>query len=222
MTADVPGASAVADVLDLWGERGCLTPPLQPVVAPAGAVVAPVVTVQIEAAPSGAGYGAMYDLLSSDLTGAFVVVAGATAVAGAVWGELLTLAAAQRGAVGVCVDGWVRDRADLERIGLPVYASGFHVAGPAGAAQVVATGGRVSIGGVEVGTGDHVLADGSGCVRIPAAALEAVLTAGRTYAAAEARVAAALLAGEPLREAYRHKRVMLDELRHTAAAGAGG
>jgi regulator of RNase E activity RraA len=210
----VAPTSAIADVLALWGFDGWLTPPLDLVVAGAESpVVGRALTVQISAAATGPGFSQIYDVLSQELSGGIVVMAGAQPVGGAVFGELLASAAAGRGAVSVLVDGWIRDCDELALIGLPVIAAGTRVVGPYGTAHITAVDTVVDIGGVAISPNDVVVTDRSGAVRIPAPEAEAVLAAARRYAAAEVAVAEALADGEPLTAAYRHKRAMLDELR---------
>lgn len=224
MTAELAPVSAVADVLALWGVDGWLTPPLAPVVPASTVVCGRALTVQLAAGADGPGLTGIYDVLSGDLAGRVVVIAGARPVTGAVFGEILAAAAAQRGAVGALVDGWVRDRDDMTAIGLPVFAAGERVVGPNGTAHLMGVGTDVSIdvpdvpGGTVVATDDLIVVDPSGAVRVPAGIAEHVLDAARRYAGAETLVAAALSAGEPLTAAYRHKKTVVTELRGSAPA----
>jgi 4-hydroxy-4-methyl-2-oxoglutarate aldolase len=170
-------------------------------------------TVQVAYAESGPGFTAMYDLVSSDLTGQVVVVADAHTVPGAVWGEILSQAAAGSGAVAALVDGSVRDRAEMAAVGMPVYGAASAVVGPAGRAHVVAVDGEVMVGGVTIAAGDTVVIDSAGCVRVRAAEAAAVVAAARQYAAGEERVVTALVAGEPLSSAYLHKAQVVQAIR---------
>lgn len=212
MTDVLAPVSAVADVLALWGYDGWLTPPLVPVVRGSSVVCGRALTVQVTAGDAGPGLAGIYDVLSGDLTDRVVVIAGARPVAGAVFGEILAAAADGRGAVGVLVDGWVRDRDDMEAIGMPVLAAGERVVGPNGTAHLSGVDTDVTIDGVLVASGDTIVIDGSGCVRVPAAVADRVLDGARRYAAAEALVAVALAEGEPLTSAYRHKKSAVAEL----------
>lgn len=209
----VPSVSAIADVLGLWGETGWLTPPLQPVVAAREPVLGRACTVELHAAHDGEGFTAMYDVLSGDLTGRVVVIAGAERVPGAVWGEILATAANRSGATATLLEGWARDVPDIERLGLPLYASGLRPNGPAGMAHVRAVHGDVCVAGITISPDDSIVADATGCVRVRAEHLDDVLAAATHYATGESAVLAALSEGEPLNSAYRHKKSVVDDLR---------
>ena len=209
----VPPVAAIADVLALWGLDGWLTPPLQPVVRADAPVMGRVRTVQVAYADSGPGFAAMYDLLSSDLSGQVVLVADAHTVPGAVWGEILSQAAAGAGAVAALVDGSVRDRAEMAAVGMPVYGASTAVVGPAGRAHVVAVDAEVMVAGVAIAAGDTVVVDSAGCVRVRAAEAAAVLAAAQQYAAGEERVVTALVTGDKLSSAYLHKAQVVQAIR---------
>jgi len=205
--------SALADVAALLGSDGWLTPPLHQmafVVAPA---IGRVRTLSMAVGDEGPGLTPVYELLSQDLSDCVVVVAGAASLGGAIWGEILSTAAREAGAVGVVIDGWARDRPAMAELGLPVFARGERVAGPAGRAHVTAVDVSVSIDGVRISTKDAIVVDSSGCMRLQAAREWELLDAGRRYAAAEDEVLAALRSGAPLREAYLHKKLVVDALR---------
>jgi 4-hydroxy-4-methyl-2-oxoglutarate aldolase len=211
-----PPVSAIADVLALWGRDGWLTPPLAPVVAAPRPTLGRVQTITVQVGPTGPGLAPIYDVLSGDLEGRFVVIAGAGPLPGSMFGEILARSAQQRGALGVLIDGNVRDVPDLTTIGLPVYGAGRCVVGPNALAHIVAVSEPVDIGGVTIATDDHIVVDGSGCVRIGSHDLDAVLDAAASYAAAEDRVVAALRDGATLATAYHHKKSAVGELSRLA------
>ena len=209
----IPPVSAVADVLKLWGLDGWLSPPLRPVVAASGPTIGRAMTITIVSAATGPGLAPVYSMLSRDLSGRFVVIGGGAQVNGAVWGEIMSTAACANDCTGVLVDGFVRDRPTMASIGLPVYATAECVVGPNGTAHVVEVGAPVRIGDVVIEPLDSIVADDTGCVRIPQSQLADILEAATRYAAAEDRVVRALVAGEPLTGAYLHKKTIVDELR---------
>lgn len=213
MSTALPPVSAIADVLALWGLDGWLSPPLAPVVPASGSVLGRVRTMTMECADVGPGLTSLYAALSDDLTDRFVVIAGATAVPGGVFGEILACAAQQCGALGALVDGSVRDRPALTQLGLPVYAVDERVVGPNGRAHVTAVDQSVVVGGTTIEHDDQLVVDATGCVRIAAAMVDEVLDAARRYATAEDLVVQAIGGGQPLATAYLHKKTIVDELR---------
>lgn len=101
----------------------------------------------------------------------------------ACWGELTSLAAKQRGCVGVIVDGAVTNLAEIERHGLPTFARGVAALGGRRLASSGGVNVPVQCGGVAVHPGDLVVADDDGIVVVPppnlddvAAAVHPVLT----------------------------------------------
>ena len=116
------------------------------------------------------------------------------------WGDILTIAAQQRGIRGTVIDGACRDVdaiADAEypvwsRAGVPVTARG-RIAERANDVPI-------SFGGVRVEPGDLVIADGSGVVFVPAARALEVIEAAERLADRQARMAAAVRAGRSVIE----------------------
>lgn len=208
-----PGVSALADVAALVGLDGWLTPPLQPIVPAPVAGRGSVRTVTLAVAESGTGLGPVYELLSSDLSGQVLVVSGAAALDGAIWGEILATAAQSSGALAVLVDGAVRDQPEMMFIGLPVYAREQRVVGPAARAHVVAVDAPIEIGGVHITCEDTIAFDAVGCIRLQAAREWEVLDAARRYNEAEQRVLDALRNGAPLSAAYLYKKAVVDTLK---------
>ena len=213
MKIPTASSSAIADVLALRGQSGWLTPPLAPIVAARCPVVGEVVTVQIERRDSGADFKPMYEVLSALQAGKILVIAGAVEVGGAIWGEILTASAQQAGFVGVAIDGFVRDIAAMQNLDLPIYASGTAVVGPLGRAHVVSVGETVSIFGQEVSSGDQIVLDDSGCVRLGSSDAQEILEAAALYEKGEEQVLQALAAGERLNSAYRYKADVVSRLK---------
>ncbi len=205
--------SAIADVLALWDEDGWLTPPLRPIVPTTASIIGRVLTITVGAGKSGPGFAPIYDVLSTDLTGRVLLLAGADAVPGAVWGEILTRAALQQGASAVLVEGWVRDRPAISTLAMPIYACGEHIVGPSSLAHITGVETAVTVKETTVDPDDLIVIDATGCVRLRSATAEAVLQAAQRYADAEDLVVKALIEGEPLARAYRHKKTITDELR---------
>ncbi len=111
------------------------------------------------------------------------------------WGEVLTTAARSRGIVGLVIDGCVRDIARLEHHRFPVFSAGIALPG-ATKQRRGSVGAPAVVGGVEVGTGDWVVADGDGVAVVPGASVHTVLDAGRARATKEDGFFAELRAGK--------------------------
>ncbi|MBP8531714.1 RraA family protein [Streptomyces sp. MK37H] len=103
----------------------------------------------------------------------------------AVIGDNLAQRFAAYGAVGAVVDGYVRDAAIIEELGVPVFARGLTPAGPFKNGPG-AIGEPVAIGGVVVNPGDIVAADGDGVIVIPPHRAHEALTSVQEIVAREA------------------------------------
>ena len=82
-----------------------------------------------------------------------------------IWGELLCIAAMQRGIVGVVIDGPVRDVDATAALGFAVFATGTCPVGPTKTGGTV--GDTIAIGGIRVSPGDWIVADADGVVVLP-------------------------------------------------------
>ncbi|MEV5155628.1 RraA family protein [Streptomyces werraensis] len=92
------------------------------------------------------------------------------------WGEVLAVAAKERGLLGLVIDGAVRDSAEQAELGFPVFSRGIAIHGTAKRYPGI-LGRSVLVGGVVVRTGDLVVGDADGLVAIPSAHEAAVLAA---------------------------------------------
>lgn len=130
--------------------------------------------------------------------GAVVVVEQKTGVECAGWGGILSNAARGRGLSGVIVEGLARDVDESADIGFPVYGRGSTARTARGRIHEEETGGPITVGHLTVNDGDWVVADSSGAAFVPAASIEAVLSAAEAIAAKEAVMTKALMAGRPV------------------------
>jgi 4-hydroxy-4-methyl-2-oxoglutarate aldolase len=119
------------------------------------------------------------------------------------WGEILSVAATERGLAGLVITGGVRDIDQLAQVGFPVFSTAVALRGtvkdPASAGQL---GEPVRIGAVQVHDGDLVIADCDGVVVLPAADASAALAAAATREAKERDVLTRLRAGASTLEIY--------------------
>jgi 3-hexulose-6-phosphate synthase/6-phospho-3-hexuloisomerase len=95
-----------------------------------------------------------------------VIVIDAGGVGPAIWGELATHSALQRGIVGVVIDGAIRDTLDIIQMQFHAYSRLItpHAGEPKGFGEI---GVPVMIGGKKVETGDWILGDDDGVVVLP-------------------------------------------------------
>ncbi len=98
----------------------------------------------------------------------FIAAAGGS-TRSAVWGELLTTAACNRGCVGAIVDGAVRDVTKITALQFPVYARGTSVYDSKHRQRVIDIDVPVELAGVVFTPGDLVIADIDGVVVVPQA-----------------------------------------------------
>ena len=110
------------------------------------------------------------------------------------WGEVLTVGAQSRGLAGLVIDGGVRDVDAIAARAFPVFSADIALTGAAKVGPG-AIASAVRVGDVLVEPGDWVVGDRDGVAVIPAASLDAVITAGRARADKERDVFAALQSG---------------------------
>lgn len=116
--------------------------------------------------------------------GDVLVVDGGGYTGAAYVGELMCASCRAHGLAGVVIDGAVRDRAEVEAMGFPLYARGFNPEGPLkGAPGSINV--PVSPGGVTVTPGDIVVGDDDGVSVAPADDAESILERAREKLAAE-------------------------------------
>lgn len=96
-----------------------------------------------------------------------LIAAAGGSMHSAIWGELLSTAARNRGCVGAIVDGAVRDVVKMRKMQFPVYARGTSVYDSQSRQRVIDLNVDVEIDGVRFQPGDLVFADTDGVVVVP-------------------------------------------------------
>lgn len=104
-----------------------------------------------------------------------VVLATSGDLSAAVWGELLSMAASAKGALGAILDGLTRDAAKIGMLKFPVFAKGISSYDSRGRSEVIAYDVQIDCDGVAVNSGDIVFGDYDGVVVIPASVVETVI-----------------------------------------------
>jgi 3-hexulose-6-phosphate synthase/6-phospho-3-hexuloisomerase len=95
-----------------------------------------------------------------------VLVVDAGGVPPAIWGELATQSATNRGVEGLVVEGAIRDSADIRKLSFPAFSRHVtpHAGEPKGFGEI---GTVVTIGGIRVAPGDLLIGDDDGVVALP-------------------------------------------------------
>lgn len=106
--------------------------------------------------------------------GQVLVVDGGAYDARAVIGDLIAEKALAMGVAALVIDGAVRDVADIENLGIPVYARTVIPAGPWKNGPYRLNG-PVTVGGVVVSPGDIIVGDADGIAVVSAQSAEAIL-----------------------------------------------
>lgn len=118
------------------------------------------------------------------------------------WGELLTTAAMQRGAVGCVTDGLVRDVRHVRAKQFPVFHGGIGPLDSKGRAKMVSMDKPVKCGGVLINSGDLIFGDVDGVVVIPRDIERSVIEMAEAKIQGENTTRDELLAGSLLKDVY--------------------
>jgi 4-hydroxy-4-methyl-2-oxoglutarate aldolase len=127
---------------------------------------------------------ALNSAIAQSQPGDIIVAATGGFTGTAVVGDLLLGIGRNRGIVGLVTDGLVRDIADLEALGLPIYAMGVSPNSPSNRGPGT-VGLPILCGGRAISSGDIIIGDRDGVVAIPSARIEETLVNLERVKAAE-------------------------------------
>ncbi len=118
------------------------------------------------------------------------------------FGEILASACQQRAIAGLVLDGSVRDGADIEALGFPVFCRGL---APSGTRKEDPgeLGGSIQCGGTTVDPGDIIVAGRDGVIVIPAAAMSGLQSRLQQIVEKETRIKQGIAAGKTTLELLR-------------------
>lgn len=217
MTASTPSAgnafagvpvSTISDALDRLGITGQVVG-IKPI-APTMRVCGPAFTVRM--VPAGHPPGTVGDFLDDVPLGGVVVIDNGGRIDVTVWGDLLTLAAANRGVGGAVIDGACRDSLRIRETGFPVFSRAIHMRTGKDRVEAQSIDGPVILGAVRVAPGDIIVGDADGVVVVPSDTLAAVADSAHRIERAEAEIREAVNTGTSLAEA--RARFGYHELQH--------
>ncbi len=117
------------------------------------------------------------------------------------WGEIMTVAALEKGVAGLVIDGCVRDAEAIEALNFPVFCRGLCIKGTTKYGEGTLNQ-SIIIGDTPVRPGDVIIGDRDGVVVVPRDHLQSVIEAARARELKEAATMAELRKGRTTLDIY--------------------
>ncbi|MGH7944927.1 MAG: RraA family protein [Opitutaceae bacterium] len=146
-------------------------------------------------------FGLMLQALDDLAPGEVYICTGASPTY-ALWGELMSTCARNRGAAGAVVNGWSRDTNGILALGFPCFSFGRYAQDQRPRGKVIDFRCRIQIGAVEIRPGDLIFGDLDGVVVIPKEIEADIIRGAWEKAHGEKRVFNAIKAGMGAQEAW--------------------
>lgn len=200
--------AVIGDVLDRLGHRHSFLPPEVRQLKPYGVVVGRAMPVlEADVYDYSQPFGRMFAALD-DLRPGEVYVAAGGSRRYAFFGELMSIAAAARGARGAVLHGYHRDTRALLAGDFPVFSMGGYGQDQGVRGRVIEYRVAIEVSGVTVEPGDLVVGDADGVVVVPRALEATVVDEALAKVGTESDVREALMAGTSARSAFDRFKVM--------------
>lgn len=204
--------AVVGDIMDLMGHPHCFLPPqIQPLREDMIVLGRAMPALEVDdVGGEGPGrpnpmmnqpFGLMLAALDNLREGE-VYIASGSSPRYALWGELMSLAASNRGAVGAVVNGYSRDTKGILEQNFPCFSYGRYAQDQRPRGKVVDYRCAIEIEGVRIEPGDIVFGDWEGVLIIPQAIEDEVFSQSMEKARGEKKVYQAIKSGMGAQEAW--------------------
>jgi regulator of RNase E activity RraA len=170
-------SAVIGDVLDVMGYRQQFLPPRIQPLDENFVLCGRAMPVLVADDSGGEGPNRKSDLLNrpfglmlralDDLQSNEVYVCTGASHSYALWGELMSTCAKNRGAAGAVLDGWSRDTKGILALNFPCFSHGRYAQDQRSRGKVVDFRCRIQIGAVVIRVGDVLFGDLEGVVVIP-------------------------------------------------------
>lgn len=157
------------NIVDVTNRFGTLDYRIKPIVEGIKAA-GPALTVKLLAGDNYMAHEALLMAKSGDM----IIISCDGNMRNSPWGEIMCTVAQKKGAVGVVIDGTIRDVQSIRKMRYPLFARGASSSGCNKNGQGMVNV-PISCGGVVVNPGDVVFGDDTGVVVVPQSRLEEVV-----------------------------------------------